>query len=153
MARDILTALNLARHLQVKTQHDRWERLFHFSRDAIMLALKDFRTFTQDDYVATILEHQRSVFRHKRLALDYPDLYEQFLEVVPVRQLLVTGPAVPTDTEPPPKDALEHGPVGPRLQSVSPKGYIRSLIEQQFGPDEELLDLLEGSAGLKKKTG
>jgi hypothetical protein len=143
MATDILTVLNLARHIQVKAQHDRWERLFHFSRDAIMLALKDFRTFTQDGYVATILQHQRSVFRHKRLLLEYPDLYEQFLEVTPVRQLLVTGPDAPDAPQPTDKDTVE--------QSLSPKGYIRTLIEQQFGPDEELLIMLEGKTGLKKK--
>src|SRR5262245_24474179 len=92
MSIEILSPQYLADYLQGKAEHDHSERLHHFRRDAILAALKDIRTFTQDGYVATIIEHQRSIFRHKRLALAHADLYEEFLEIIPIRQLLVTGP-------------------------------------------------------------
>jgi hypothetical protein len=149
MANDILTPSTLARHIQVKTQHDYWERLLRASRDGIMLALSDVRNFSQDGYVAVIIEYQRTVFRHKRLMLEYPELYEQFSEAISVSQLRVTGPAEPPvkgQSQPPPK----YTPIGPLAEPASPKGYVRSLIEQNFGPDEELLDKLEGAKGLRR---
>lgn len=127
MPNDILATQNLARHLELKTQHDHWERLFHASRDAILLAMQDRHRYAQDGYLVLILEQDRRIFRHKLLALDYPDLHEQFLETIHVRQLKVVGPEdEPSTTE-------------VNLGRPLPKGYVQSLIEKQLGPEEELL--------------
>jgi hypothetical protein len=94
MPEHILTAFDLARYLEIKVQHDHWERRFHPIREHILsqLTTNNLHSWSADGYTAMIREYQRGIFRHKRLLLDHPDLHEQYLENITVRILSVTGP-------------------------------------------------------------
>ena len=101
MARDILTSENLLRHLQLQTHHRFYEKSFHTSRDLIVAALRPHGHWEKNGVVALLREHERRQFQQKVFALEHPDLHEEFLKVIPIVQLVVTGPAGLAPTEPP----------------------------------------------------
>jgi hypothetical protein len=130
MDASILTPDFLARHLQYKAAHDQSERLYHLSRDTILEAMGARFSLTRGLYSAVIKPHERRTFNSKTFQLEHPALYEEFLRVTLIRQLIVTGP-------PAQNGEMQQEEAIPKTQP--PHGSIRSLIAQHLGSNEELI--------------
>jgi hypothetical protein len=129
MASDILTVENLARHIELQTHHRYYERNYHTSRDRLIEVLTPLGHWGKDGYMALIRAFERHSFQQKLFALEHPDLHEHFTAVIPVVQLIVTGP---------PALAPTRTPGAHTSDSLTSPGYIEYLIEKYLPPTEEM---------------
>jgi len=102
MATRILTPANVARYLDWKRQHDHVEPLIKSWHDGFKEEVLEHGTWSQDGYTVAIREYQRQHFPHKLLLAAYPDIHEQFLTMLMIQALIVSGPPRPEQETPPP---------------------------------------------------
>lgn len=144
---EIVTPARLAKHVLYQTEHRKWERRYHGSRDLLLAALEGRLTYSVDAYSLIVKPQTRLLFNQKLFRLDHPDQYEQYLQPTASNQLVVTGPPAARDLEDDVDDlrGMMAKYLSPAQEEVLKRGhppaegYVRSLIAERLGPDEELL--------------
>jgi|SRR5215471_143888 len=127
MGIEILTVDRLARHVLYQQQNLKWPKLYTPSRKMILSGMGDLLTYSIGVYYVEIRPETRLLFQQGPFKADHPKLYMAYLAPTPASHVIVTGPAADLEDI---EDAL--------LKTTRRKGYLRHLIEQQLGPEEEL---------------